>query len=54
MRNSLRSLSAAAAGLMIVGAAIYAAGPVEFVDATAAAGITFVHSPVSAEATVSG
>ena len=39
-RNVLAGLS----GLMIAGAAISAAGPVVFVDATAAAGITFVHS----------
>jgi len=43
MREHARKLSAAA-GLMIAGAALSAAGPVVFVDATAAAGIAFVHS----------
>ena len=40
----VRNLLAGLSGLMIAVAAISAAGPVVFVDATAAAGITFVHS----------
>ncbi len=45
MRDSrVRNLLAAGGALMIAGAAISAAGPIEFVDATAAAGITFVHN----------
>src|SRR5262245_15617474 len=39
-----RRLPAALTALMIAGVGISADGPIVFVDATAAAGITFVHS----------
>jgi hypothetical protein len=40
----VRGLLAAFGGLLLAGASLPAAGPVVFVDATAAAGITFVHN----------